>query len=181
MISPTRKKIVFCNFYFFFLKFVIATKAEGTGRGRGGGPAPEGAVWSSWLFEVWKTSAEDPLDGTTVTLGSWYFFFLRDLKRNWWFKKRKTQKGTIATFLFSFLFWREKADVFYASDFLNCRELEKMQSVQTLTKIITVNWLKTRVYFSDQIVYGFTNVISTWQPFFGNSFPYTSLIEYLTA
>lgn len=44
-----------------------------------------------------------------------------------------------------------------------------MQTVQTLTKK-TVNWLKIRVYFSDQIVYGFANVISTCQLFFCNSF-----------
>lgn len=59
---------------------MIATKAEGAGRGRGGGPAPEGAVGSLLVFEVWKTSAEGPFGSTTVTLGSWleiFFFFLK--------------------------------------------------------------------------------------------------------
>lgn len=67
----------FCNYSFFFLKFVIATKAEGTGRGRGRRTRSGRRCGSLSVFEVWKTSAEDPFGSTTVNarelVGDFFF------------------------------------------------------------------------------------------------------------
>lgn len=118
-------KCVFVITISFFLKFAIATKTEGRGGGGEGGPAPEGAVWSWSGFEVWKTPAEDPLAARLLTLGSWlemccffFLFSLRDLKELvfFFFFLTNTKKGPWQIFYFILFFWREKTDVFYASD-----------------------------------------------------------------